>query len=328
MEGFTRIRRLRRTPNLRALVRESHIQPEQLVYPLFITPGYKKRSPISSLPGIFHMTTDEASAEVEELQILGVNSFLLFGIPEKKDEDGSYASREDGVVQNAIREIKKNNPSAVVITDLCFCEYTSHGHCGHLVNGDVDNDSTLMMIVQQTLSHAQAGADMIAPSGMIDGAVKAMRTALDQASYQNIAIMAYAAKFASSFYGPFRDAVSSTPSHGDRKSYQMDTANPREALREVQADLSEGADILMIKPALPYLDVIYQTKNSFLLPIAAYQVSGEYSMIKCAAQKGLIDEKRMFYETLTSIKRAGADIIITYYAKQAAQLIKAGDFIA
>jgi len=311
-------------PAIRDMVRESRVYPSNLIMPLFLVPGSGVKSEISSMPGQYHFSVDMLSEHVRRIQDLGIPAVLLFGVPEKKDDLGSYASHKDGIIQRAIPKIKAAAPELLVITDLCFCEYTSHGHCGAIVNGQVDNDATLPMIAEQTLSHAAAGADMIAPSGMMDGAVGAMRKALDEAGYPNLPIMAYAAKYCSAFYGPFREAVQSAPRFGDRKSYQMDPANRDEALREVALDIEEGADVVMVKPALAYLDIISAVKERFGYPTAAYNVSGEYAMIKAAAANGWIDEKRVMLETLTSIKRAGSDIIITYFAMDFAELYQNG----
>jgi len=314
-----RLRRLRRSEALRALIRETKVDVGDLIYPIFVVEGNKKKQGITSMPGQYRFSCDLLPKEVEDIAKLGIPAVILFGIPKKKDEVGSQAYHSKGVIQQAIRAIKKATPELVVITDVCLCEYTSHGHCGVVVNVDVDNDKTLELLAKTALSHAQAGADMIAPSDMMDGRVKAIRQALDGNGFQNIPIMAYAAKYASGFYGPFREAAESTPQFGDRRSYQMDPPNWREALREVEQDIAEGADIVMVKPALPYLDVIRKVRDTFNYPLAAYSVSGEYAMVKAAAQQGWLDEKRIVLEMLTAIKRAGADIIITYYAKEAAR---------
>lgn len=316
----TRLRRLRQSPALRSMVRETIVLPQNLMAPLFVVPGTSVKKEISSMSGQFHLSVDQVSEQAKKLRDLGIPSVLLFGIPESKDDTGSAACDHNGVVQQAIRALKKEVPDILVASDLCFCEYTSHGHCGIIENGDVDNDKTLSIIVEQTRSHARAGADIIAPSGMIDGTVGAMRHSLDESGFKNTVIMAYAAKFASSFYGPFREAVQSTPEFGDRKTYQMDPANGAEAVREAALDIEEGADIVMVKPALAYLDVIRDVKNKFSLPTAAYNVSGEYAMVKSAAAKGWIDGQRVMCEVLTSIKRAGADIVITYFAEEFAEL--------
>ena len=321
MTGFPQLRgrRLRRTESLRALVRENRVEIGQLVYPLFIVEGSGIKQEIASMPGVFHFSIDQLPREVEEIARLGIPAVLLFGIPADKDEVGSSAYHPKGVVQQAIRAIKQSVPELMVVTDVCLCEYTSHGHCGIIVNGDVDNDQTLPLLARTALSHVEAGADIVAPSDMMDGRVKAIRGELDEKGWQHIPILAYAAKYASAFYGPFREAAESTPQFGDRRSYQMDPPNLREALREVEQDIDEGADIIMVKPALAYLDVIRQVRNTFNYPLAAYNVSGEYAMVKAAAQQGWLDEKRVVLEILTAIKRAGADIIITYHAKDVAR---------
>ena len=312
-----RPRRLRRTETLRRMVRETSLSVNDFIYPLFIVPGRGVRDPVGSMPGVFHLSVDSLVKEAEEVRDLGIPSILLFGIPEKKDEVGSGAYGKDGIVQRAVRELKKNVSDLLVVTDVCMCEYTSHGHCGVIKDGDVDNDSTLDLLARAALSHAEAGADMVAPSDMMDGRVGAIRERLDENGFSHIPIMSYAAKYASSFYGPFRDAAHSAPQFGDRRSYQMDPANKREAIREISLDVEEGADIIMVKPALAYLDVIRWARREFDLPLAAYNVSGEYSMIKAAAEKGWLDGDRVMMEVLASIKRAGADIIITYFAKDA-----------
>jgi len=314
-----RLRRLRRSEALRALIRETKVEVGDLIYPLFVVEGNKIKQEISSMPGQYRLSNDLLPKEVENIAKLGIPAIILFGIPQKKDEVGSSAYNPKGVIQQAIRAIKKATPELLVITDVCLCEYTSHGHCGVVVDGYVDNDKTLELLARTALSDAQAGADMVAPSDMMDGRVKAIRQALDGNGFQNIPIMAYAAKYASAFYGPFREAAESAPQFGDRRSYQMDPPNWREALREVEQDIAEGADIVMVKPALPYLDVIRKVRDTFNHPLAAYSVSGEYAMVKAAAQQGWLDEKRIVLEMLTAIKRAGADIIITYYAKEAAR---------
>jgi len=314
-----RLRRLRRSEALRALIRETKVDVGDLIYPLFVVEGNKIKQEISSMPGQYRLSSDLLPKEAEDIARLGIPAIILFGIPQKKDEVGSSAYHPKGVIQQAIRAIKKATPDLLVVTDVCLCEYTSHGHCGVVVDGYVDNDKTLELLAKTALSHAQAGADMIAPSDMMDGRVKAIRQALDGNGFQNIPVMAYAAKYASAFYGPFREAAESAPQFGDRRSYQMDPPNWREALREVEQDIAEGADIVMVKPALPYLDVIRKVRDAFNHPLAAYSVSGEYAMVKAAAQQGWLDEKRIVLEMLTAIKRAGADIIITYYAKEAAR---------
>ena len=313
-----RLRRLRRNEALRALVREAKVEVGDLVYPLFVVEGSKIKQKISSMPGLYRLSNDLLPKEVEEIARLGIPAIILFGIPQKKDEVGSSAYHPKGVIQQAIRAIKKTTPELLVITDVCLCEYTSHGHCGVVVDGYVDNDKTLGLLAKTALSHAEAGADIVAPSDMMDGRVKAIRQALDGNGFQDIPILAYAAKYASYFYGPFREAAESAPQFGDRRSYQMDPHNWREALREVEQDIVEGADIVMVKPALPYLDVIRKVRDTFNHPLAAYSVSGEYAMVKAAAKQGWLDEKGLVLEMLTAIKRAGADIIITYYAKEAA----------
>ncbi len=317
-----RSRRLRRTAPLRALVRETRLSADQLVYPLFVVPGKKARQPVVSMPGVFRVSVDNLAAEAEQLLALGINSVILFGIPEKKDGAGSGAHAKDGIVQRAIKQLKRSAPQLVVITDVCLCEYTDHGHCGFLVDNEVDNDATLEILAETALSHARAGADMVAPSDMMDGRVAEIRAALDENGFEMVPIMSYAVKYASAFYGPFRDAAESTPQFGDRRGYQMDPANVREALREATLDTEEGADILMVKPALAYLDIIARLREEFDLPIAAYQVSGEFAMIKAAAANGWIDGERAMEESLLAIRRAGADIIITYFAKEMAALLK------
>lgn len=318
-----RPRRLRRNERFRDLVRETTLQAKNFIYPLFIGPGKDRAEPVSSMPGIAQLSIDRAVRECQEVSSLGISAVILFGIPEKKDAVGSEAYAEDGVVQRAIHAIKDKLPELLVITDVCLCEYTDHGHCGVVKNGDVDNDSTLELLAREALSHARAGADMVAPSDMMDGRVAAIREVLDENSFQNTPIMAYAAKYASGFYGPFREAAESTPQFGDRRSYQMDPANAEEALREIDLDIREGADIVMVKPALAYLDVIYRVKQKFGYPLAAYNVSGEYSMIKAAGQNGWIDEPRVMMEVLFAIRRAGADMILSYFAKAAAKLLQA-----
>jgi len=316
-----RPRRLRRNERLRELVRETSLEPRSFIYPLFVGPGKDKAQPVSSMPGVAQLTVDRAVKECLEVNSLGIPAVILFGIPEQKDSMGSEAYADHGVVQQAIRAIKETIPELLVITDVCLCEYTDHGHCGVVKNGDVDNDSTLELLAQEALSHARAGADIIAPSDMMDGRVGAIRKTLDANGFTETPIMAYAAKYASGFYGPFREAAESTPQFGDRRSYQMNPANADEALREVELDIREGADIVMVKPALAYLDVIYRVKQKFGYPVAAYNVSGEYSMIKAAGQNGWIDESRIMMEVLFAIRRAGADMILTYFAKDAARLL-------
>ncbi len=311
-------------PQIRRLVRETRVETSDLIAPLFIVPGTGVRKEISSLAGQYHLSADNAAEHANMLRDLGIPSVLLFGIPERKDERGSAACDADGVIQRAAEQIKKHVPDLLVISDLCYCEYTDHGHCGIMRDGMLDNDATIAILQEQALSHARAGIDMIAPSGMIDGMIAGLRTALDENGFSNLPIMSYAAKFASSFYGPFREAVASTPSYGDRKTYQMDPANTREALREVALDVEEGADILMVKPALAFLDIIRLVRDRHDLPLAAYNVSGEYAMVKAAAAKGWIDGTRVMLEMLLSIKRAGADMIITYFAEEFARLSKQG----
>lgn len=317
-----RPRRMRKNEAFRGLIRETQLSAAQLVYPLFVMPGKKKREEISSMPGVFRISIDQLAKEGKECLELGINSVILFGLPEKKDAMGSGAHVNDGIIQRAIRELKNKVPELIVITDVCLCEYTDHGHCGCIIDKDVDNDATLEILAKTALSHAKAGADMVAPSDMMDGRVAEIRAALDENNYESVPIMSYAVKYASSFYGPFRDAADCTPQFGDRRSYQMDPANSREALREATLDVEEGADILMVKPAVAYLDIISKLKDEFDLPIAAYHVSGEYAMIKAAEEKGWIDGPKVMAETLLSIKRAGADIIITYFAKDMAKLLK------
>ena len=324
MTGFPqiRMRRLRGSQAIREMVRETHINVGDFIYPLFIVEGRKIKEKISSMPGIDRFSPDMLAPEVKEIASLGITAVLLFGIPQHKDPSGSQAYAARGVVQQAIRAIKKAAPEMLVVTDVCLCEYTSHGHCG-VISGDcILNDQTLPLLAKMALSHVEAGADMVAPSDMMDGRVRAIREALDNKGFSHIPIMAYSAKYASGFYGPFREAADSAPKFGDRRSYQMDPPNAREAMREIELDIDEGADIIMVKPALPYLDVIRMARDRFSLPLAAYNVSGEYSMIKAACQNGWLDEKRVTLEALTSIKRAGADIIITYFAKEAAKWIK------
>ena len=304
------------------MIRETILHIEELIYPIFVTYGRDKREEISAMPGCYRFSIDNITREVREAAELGIPAIILFGIPDKKDEIGSEAYNPKGVVQEAIRAIKAEVPKIVVITDVCIDEYTSHGHCGVVRDGEIDNDATLELLAQMALSHAQAGADMVAPSDMMDGRVKAIRKVLDEHGFQHTPIMSYAAKYASSFYGPFREAADSIPKFGDRKSYQMDIANSREAMREIRLDIEEGADIIMVKPALPYLDIIWQARQKFDLPIAAYNVSGEYAMIKAAASQGWLDEERVILEALTCIKRAGADLILTYFAKDVARLLR------
>ncbi len=316
-----RPRRLRRNETIRRMVRETSLSPDDFIYPLFVTHGRGVRKEVSAMPGCFQESVDRVVKTARDVYSLGVPSVILFGIPEHKDETGSAALDEKGVVQKAIRAIKEAVPGLYVITDVCMCEYTSHGHCGIVEGGDVANDATLELLAREALSHARAGADMVAPSDMMDGRVEAIRVALDDEGFPDVPIMSYAAKYASSFYGPFREAAESTPQFGDRRSYQMDPANRLEALREVALDVEEGADIVMVKPALSYLDIISDVKDNFDVPVAAYNVSGEYSLVKAAGRLGWIDEERMMMEILTSIKRAGADLILTYFARDAAKIL-------
>jgi porphobilinogen synthase len=340
----TRMRRLRRTENLRALARETELSPRDFIYPLFVVHGKGIREEIASMPGVYHLSLDELAREIEEVSALGILAAILFGLPARKDEFGSEDYNEHGIVQEAIRVCKRVNPELVVATDVCMCQYTSHGHCGVVrdvarsrrstdttagdLSGEaracevIDNDETLKYLGMTAVSHAAAGADIVAPSGMMDGQVGAIRAALDAQGFADVAILAYASKYASSFYGPFREAADSPPQFGDRRQYQMDTANAREALREVALDIEEGADIVMVKPALAYLDIIRRVRDTFDLPVAAYNVSGEYSMVKAAARNGWLDEKKVALEILTAIKRAGADVILTYHAKDASKWLK------
>ena len=317
---FRRFRRLRRSEALRALVRETRLSPSDFVYPLFVTHGEGVREEISSMPGQCHLSLDQLPREAEELRSLGIPAVLLFGLPAEKDELGSEAYDPDGIVQRAVRTLKDASAGLVVITDVCLCEYTSHGHCGVVtMDCDVDNDETLPLLARAAVAHAEAGADIVAPSDMMDGRVAAIRSALDETGFGSTPIMAYAAKQASAFYGPFREAAESAPQFGDRRGYQMDTANSREAMREIEVDIEEGADIVMVKPALPNLDLIARARERFELPLAAYNVSGEYAMVKAASSAGYLDERLVTLEILTAIKRAGADIILTYHAKEAAR---------
>ena len=318
---MNRTRRLRKTENIRRLVRENTLQLNDLIYPIFIEDGKEIETEIVSMPGIKRFSLDRLSKELDEICALDIPAVLLFGIPSSKDEIGSQTWNEQGIIQQSIRFIKKHYPQLYVITDVCFCEYTSHGHCGIIHDNDVDNDATLGNLAKQVISHAKAGADMVAPSGMMDGMIATIREALDETGFPNLPIMSYAVKYASAFYGPFRDAADSSPSFGDRRTYQMDPSNRDEALREANFDDQEGADILMVKPALSYLDIIRDIKNNFDRPVACYNVSGEYSMIKAAAEKGWIDEEKVMMESLLSMKRAGADIIITYFAKDVAKYL-------
>ena len=313
-----RPRRLRRNENLRRMVRETFLRIDDLIYPLFVQPGKGIKEPISSMPDNYRFSIDELVKEIKDIYKLGIPAIILFGIPEKKDELGTEAYAKDGIIQRAIKAIKDSVPEIIVITDVCLCEYTSHGHCGVIKNNEVDNDATLELLAKEAVSHAEAGADMVAPSDMMDGRVKAIREALDRSGFSHIPIMSYAVKYASAFYGPFREAAESAPQFGDRRSYQMDPPNAREALREAELDVVEGADIIMVKPALPYLDIIYRIRQAINRPIAAYNVSGEFSMLKAAIANGWLEEKRVILEALTSIKRAGADLILTYFAKEIA----------
>ena len=316
-----RYRRLRKNEIIRKMVRETSISPDDFIYPLFATFGKGVKKEISSMPGCYQESVDELVKSAKEAYSLGIPSILLFGIPENKDELGTGAYDENGIVQNAIKAVKDAVPDLYVITDVCMCEYTSHGHCGFIENGDVNNDKTLALLSMEAVSHARAGADMVAPSDMMDGRVAVIRETLDKEGFNMVPIMSYAAKYASAFYGPFREAAESTPQFGDRRSYQMDPANRREAMKEVMIDVAEGADIVMVKPALSYLDIISDVKNSIGVPVAAYNVSGEYSMVKAAGKMGWVDENRIMMEILLSIKRAGADLILTYHAKEAAKIL-------
>ncbi len=316
---FTRHRRLRQTANMRALVRENYIRLEDFIYPIFVIEGQQIKNEISSMPGIYQFSLDRLSEEMDEVVSLGIKSVLLFGIPAEKDECGTGAFHDHGIVQEATRFIKEHYPDIIVVADTCLCEYTSHGHCGVIEGHEVLNDPSLTVLTQTAVSQARAGADIIAPSNMMDGFVAAIRQGLDEAGFENVPIMSYAVKYASAFYGPFRDAADSAPQFGDRKAYQMDPANRMEALREAESDANEGADFLIVKPGMPYLDIVRDVKNHFHLPIVTYNVSGEYSMVKAAAANGWIDEKAVVMEMLTGMKRAGADLIITYHAKDAAR---------
>jgi porphobilinogen synthase len=316
-----RARRLRKDETIRRMVRETHIRPDDLILPLFVRPGKGVKQVISSMPGQFQLSIDMLVKEVKEAKSLGIPAVVLFGIPDEKDEMGSEGYADDGIVQKAIRAVKEKVDGILIITDVCLCEYTSHGHCGMVKDGQVLNDETLEFLGRQALSHVKAGADIVAPSDMMDGRVGAIRKILDQNGFEAIPIMAYAAKFASSFYGPFREAAESKPQFGDRRSYQMDPANGGEALREVRLDIEEGADIVMVKPALPYLDIIWRVKQTFNIPVAAYNVSGEYALVKAAAQLGWVDGEQVMMESLIAIKRAGADLILTYFAKEAAKIV-------
>lgn len=318
---FKRFRRLRYNPIVRDMVRETVLTKNDLIYPLFVVPGNNVKKPVKSMPGVFQLSVENLVTECKEVRDLGIPAVILFGIPEHKDEQGSDAYNPNGIIQQAIRAIKKEIKDLLIITDVCLCEYTSHGHCGILDGEDILNDETIAVLAKEAVSHVEAGADMVAPSDMMDGRVLAIRKALDHKGYTKIPIMSYAAKYASGYYGPFRDAAESTPAFGDRRSHQMDIGNINEALREVETDIEEGADIVMVKPAGPYLDVIRKVKEKFGMPTAAYQVSGEFSMIKAAGQNGWIDEERVMIESLTAIKRAGADMILTYFAKDVAKWI-------
>jgi porphobilinogen synthase len=321
-QAFQRFRRLRRTEAIRSLVRETRLSPESFVYPLFVVPGEGVREEIVSMPGQYHLSVDQLDREAQELRSLGIPAVMLFGLPSAKDEVGSEAYATDGIAARAVRALKDSSPELVVITDVCLCEYTSHGHCGIVTAaGEVDNDATLPLLARAAVSHVEAGADMVAPSDMMDGRVAAIRAALDDSGFGGTPIMAYSAKQASAFYGPFRVAAESAPQFGDRRGYQMDAGNSREAMREIEADIAEGADIVMVKPALPNLDLIARARDRFDVPLAAYNVSGEYAMVKAAAAAGYLDEQRAILEILTGIARAGADIIITYHAKEAAKWV-------
>jgi len=321
---FRRFRRLRQTEGLRRLVRETRLNVEDFIYPLFVVHGRGVRREVRSMPGVYQLSVDQLGAEVEELLELGIGAVLVFGIPAQKDELASEAYDPDGIVQRAVRELKKRAPDLVVITDVCNCEYTSHGHCGIVRDGRIVNDPTLELLARTAVSHAEAGADMVAPSDMMDGRVLAIREALDRAGFIEVPILSYAAKYASAFYGPFREAAESAPAFGDRRSHQMDPGNRREALREIETDIEEGADAIIVKPALAYLDVIAAARERFEVPIAAYNVSGEYAMVKAAARNGWIDEQRVVLELLTGIRRAGAQMIITYHAKDVARWLRSG----
>ncbi len=316
-----RPRRLRRSGQLRALVREARLMPEDFVLPFFVCPGEGVRREVGSMPGVHNLSVDQMVRETADAFEMGIQAALLFGLPESKDETATGAYAESGIVQQAIRALKRSVPEMIVMADTCLCEYTSHGHCGVVREGEVLNDETLSLLARTAVSQAEAGADIIAPSAMMDGQVAAIREGLDDAGFEHIAIMSYAVKYASAFYGPFREAADSAPAFGDRRAYQMDAANAREAMREAELDYAEGADMLMVKPATVYLDILKAVRDRFDLPLAAYHVSGEYAMVKAAAQRGWIDEERVMMETLTSIKRAGADIIITYYAREAVKAI-------
>jgi porphobilinogen synthase len=318
---ITRMRRLRRNQQLRNLVRETRLSPESMIYPIFVCPGEKVRHEVSSMPGQYNLSIDNAIELARKAEQKGVAGILLFGLPPEKDDVGSDAYDENGIVQKALRAIRENVRNLLLITDVCLCEYTAHGHCGIIKHNDVQNDPTLKLLADAAVSHVRAGADMVAPSDMMDGRVAAIRQALDTENLTDIPIMAYSAKYASGFYGPFREAAGSTPKFGDRRSYQMDPPNAREALREIELDIAEGADIVMVKPAMAYLDIITRARERFDVPLAAYQVSGEYAMIEAAARAGWIERERIILETTTAIKRAGADILITYYALELAEML-------
>jgi porphobilinogen synthase len=320
-QQIVRFRRTRMTEALRSMVRETELSRNDFIYPLFVVPGHGIRKEVSSMPGVFQMSVDQIAMECAEVKALGIPAVIFFGIPEEKDEVGSGAYDDLGVVQQAVRKVKHEVPDLVLVTDVCLCEYTSHGHCGIVRGNEIVNDESVELLAKEALSHAQAGADIVAPSDMFDGRVRAIRSILDMNGFQKIPIMSYAAKYASGFYGPFREAAESTPKFGDRRSHQMDPANAEEALREVAQDIAEGADIVMVKPAMPYLDIVRRVKDQFRMPTAAYNVSGEYAMVKAAGKLGWIDEKRVMMEMLTGIKRAGADMILTYFAKEAARVI-------
>ncbi|MBM7605734.1 porphobilinogen synthase [Metabacillus litoralis] len=319
---FTRHRRLRNSDSMRSILRETHLRAEDFIYPIFAVEGENKKNEVPSMPGVFHLSLDLLNAEIEEIVSLGIKSIILFGVPEEKDDVGTQAYHDNGIVQRATRQVKEAFPELVVVADTCLCQYTDHGHCGIVENGKILNDPTLDLLARTAVSQAKAGADIIAPSNMMDGFVAAIRYGLDEAGFEHIPIMSYAVKYASAFYGPFRDAAHSTPQFGDRKTYQMDPANRDEALREAQSDIEEGADFLIVKPALAYLDIIRDVKNNFNAPVVAYNVSGEYSMIKAAAQNGWVDEKAMVMEMLIGMKRAGVDLVITYFAKDVARWLK------
>jgi len=322
LPSFKRLRRTRMSETLRSMVRETELSVNDFIYPLFVVPGKSVRNEVKSMPGVYQLSVNKLVEECKEIKSLGIPAVILFGIPEAKDEVGSGAYDEHGIIQTAIRALKKEVPELFVITDVCLCEYTSHGHCGIVRGNEIINDESVELLAKEALTHAQSGADMVAPSDMFDGRIAAIRKTLDENGFKSLPIMSYAAKYASGFYGPFRDAAESTPKFGDRRSHQMDPANSDEALREVEEDIHEGADIVMVKPALSYLDIIRRVKDKFGMPTAAYNVSGEYSMVKAAARNGWIDEERVMMEILTSIKRAGADMILTYFAKDAAKVLK------